>query len=402
MKIHDCKDDDKVGAGADETQQTHAAGVGEIHWHGDVDPLESRPQLINKVLPEVGCGLISGQWGTYKTFVAIDIATSAMSGVNFIDFAVIRKGGVLFIAAEGASEVPARIEAAIKAKCPDLHPAPFAWIEACPALIDPHTSANLAAKAKVVADRMKAEWKLPLALIVIDTIVVSAGYTKEGQDNDTAVSQRIMSTLAELSKATGAFVLGVDHFGKAVETGTRGSSAKEGAADVVLALLGERTVAGKVTNTRLALRKRRSGPNGQEFPFTPREIKLGADQCGAPVTSLVIDWAPEAARAAPGKDKSWPKSLRLLQRTMMAVLADQGTDQCPFPNGPIVRAIDLEIVRSEFYKSYPADGDAKQQQEARRKAFNRAIREAQDISVVGVRTLDGTTLVWLVGRDTVA
>ena len=67
MKIHDCKDDDKVGAGADETQQTHAAGVGEIHWHGDVDPLESRPQLINKVLPEVGCGLISGQWGTYKT-----------------------------------------------------------------------------------------------------------------------------------------------------------------------------------------------------------------------------------------------------------------------------------------------------------------------------------------------
>ena len=399
MKIHDCKDDDKVGAGADETQQTHAAGVGEIHWHGDVDPLESRPQLINKVLPEVGCGLISGQWGTYKTFVAIDIATSAMSGVNFIDFAVIRKGGVLFIAAEGASEVPARIEAAIKAKCPDLHPAPFAWIEACPALIDPHTSANLAAKAKVVADRMKAKWKLPLALIVIDTIVVSAGYTKEGQDNDTAVSQRIMSTLAELSKATGAFVLGVDHFGKAVETGTRGSSAKEGAADVVLALLGERTVAGKVTNTRLALRKRRSGPNGQEFPFTPREIKLGADQCGAPVTSLVIDWAPEAARAAPGKDKSWPRSLRLLQRTMMAVLADQGTNQCPFPNGPIVRAIDLEIVRSEFYKSYPADGDAKQQQETRRKAFSRAIKDAQTSSVIGFRVVDGTTLVWLASRD---
>jgi hypothetical protein len=161
----------------------------------------------------------------------------------------------LFIAPEGASEVPARIEAAIKAKCPDLHPAPFAWIDTCPALIDPHTSANLAATAKVVADKMMAEWGLPLALIVIDTIVVSAGYTKEGQDNDTAIGQRIMWTLAELSKATGAFVLGVDHFGKAVETGTRGSSAKEGAADVVLALLGDRNVAGKITNTRLALRK---------------------------------------------------------------------------------------------------------------------------------------------------
>jgi hypothetical protein len=396
MKIHECKDNE----GADEKQKTHAVGLGEIHWHGDVDPLESRPQLINKVLPEVGCGLISGQWGTYKTFVAIDIATSVMSGVNFIDFAVVRKGGVWFIAAEGAGEVAARIEAAIKAKCPDLHPAPFAWIDTCPALIDPHTSTNLAATAKVVAEKMMAKWKLPLVLIVIDTIVVSAGYTKEGQDNDTAIAQRVMSTLAELSKATGTFVLGVDHFGKAVETGTRGSSAKEGVADVVVALLGERTVAGKVTNPRLTLRKRRSGPNGQEFPFTSREIELGADQFGEPVTTLAIDWAPEAV--APGKDKIWPKSLRLLQRAMMAVLADHGTDQRPFHDGPIVRATDREIVRGEFYKNYPADGDPKQQQETRRKAFNRAIRDAQTSGVIGIRVLDGTTLVWLAGRDTAA
>jgi hypothetical protein len=137
-------------------------------------------------------------------------------------------------------------------------------------------------------------------------------------------------------------------------------------------------------------------------PFTSREITLGADQFGEPVTTLVIDWAPEAARATPGKDKGWPKSLRLLQRAMMAVLADQGTDQRPFPDGPIVRAIELQVVRSEFYKSYPADGDAKQQQEARRKAFNRAIHDAQANSVIGVRIVDGTTLVWLVGRDATA
>ena len=327
--------------------------IGEIHRHGDVDPLDSRPQLINKVLPEVGCGLISGQWGTYKTFVAIDIATSAMSGVNFIDFAVIRKGGILFIAAEGASEVAARLEAAIEAKCPHLRPAPFAWIDICPALIDPRTSTNLAATAKVAADTMMAKWGLPLVLIIIDTIVVSAGYTKEGQDNDTAVGQRIMSTLAELSKATDAFVLGVDHFGKTVETGTRGSSAKEGAADVVLALLGERTVAGKVTNARLALRKRRSGPAGEEFPFTVREMDLGTDRFGERVTTLTIEWTPEPARAMAAKDKAWSKSLRLLQRALMAVLADEGINQRPFPDGPIVRAVDIVIVRAEFYKSYP-------------------------------------------------
>jgi len=81
------------------------------------------------------------------------------------------------------------------------------------------------------------------------------------------------------------------------------------------------------------------------------------------------------------------------------VLADHGTDQCPFHDGPVVRAIDLEIVRSEFYKSYAADGDAKQQKATRRKAFNRAIHDAQKSGVIGLRVLDGTTLVWLASRD---
>jgi AAA domain/Primase C terminal 2 (PriCT-2) len=370
----------------------------QIHWHGDVDPLESRPQLINKLLPETGTGLASGQWGTYKTFVVIDIATSVMSGVKFIDFAVVRKGGVLFIAPEGSSELPARIEAAIKAKCPEMGRAPFAWIETCPALINPKTSTALAAIAQQVANKIKAKWNLPLALIVIDTVVVSAGYDREGQDNDTAVGQRIMSTMAELSKATGAFVLGVDHFGKSVETGTRGTSAKEGAADVVLALLGERTVAGAVTDTRLALRKRRSGQNGEEFSFTIRVVELGTDRFGEPVTTLTIDWAPQGAKTTI-KSKPWSKSLRLLQRTLSTALAELGSQQRPFADGPIVCAVDLEAVRSEFYKSYPADGAEKQKQAARRQAFNRAIRDAQAGNLIAIRAVDGVTLIWLAAGE---
>ena len=370
----------------------------QIHWHGDVDPLESRPQLINKLLPETGTGLASGQWGTYKTFVVIDIATSVMSGVKFIDFPVVREGGVLFIVPEGSSEIPARIEGAIKAKCPEMGRAPFAWIETCPALINPKTAATLATIAQQAADKIKAKWGLPLALIVIDTIVVSAGYTKEGQDNDTAVGQRIMSTMAELSKATGAFVLGVDHFGKSVETGTRGTSAKEGAADVVLALLGERTVAGAVTDTRLALRKRRSDQNGEEFPFTIRVVELGTDRFGEPVTTLTIDWAPQGAKTTI-KSKPWSKSLRLLQRTLSTALAELGSQQRPFADGPIVCAVDLEAVRSEFYKSYPADGAEKQKQAARRQAFNRAIRDAQAGNLIAIRAVDGVTLIWLAAGE---
>ena len=50
-----------------------------IRWHGDVDLQESRPYLVQGIVPEVGIGLISGQWGTFKTFTALDIA----HGVEF-------------------------------------------------------------------------------------------------------------------------------------------------------------------------------------------------------------------------------------------------------------------------------------------------------------------------------
>ena len=55
---------------------------------------------------------------------------------------------------------------------------------------------------------------------------MSAAGNFKDQD-DAAEGQLVMNRLAELSRQTGAFVLAVDHFGKAVETGTRGTSAKE-------------------------------------------------------------------------------------------------------------------------------------------------------------------------------
>ena len=76
------------------------------------------------------------------------------------------------------------------------------------------------------------------------------------------------------------FVFGIDHFGKVIETGTRGSSAKEGAVDTIIAALGDRAVSGEVKNTRLAMRKQRDGLSGFEIPYTPRTIVTGEDEDG--------------------------------------------------------------------------------------------------------------------------
>ena len=52
-------------------------------------------------------------------------------------------------------------------------------------------------------------------------------------------------------------------------------------------------------------------------------------------------------------------------------------------------------MRREFYRQYPADGDEKQKADARRQAFNRAVKAAQEASLIAIRELNGVQLVWL-------
>jgi hypothetical protein len=369
-------------------------------WHGEVNPVENRKWLVEGVLPETGAALISGQWGTYKTFVAVDLAASIMTGTPFIHFPASRQGGVVFFACEGQNEVPIRLTAAYEAKG-GTGKAPFAWVENCPRLLDLNANKILAAMVEQASAKMQRDFGLPVALAIIDTAGKAAGSTKTGELNDDVAAKQIMGALADASKASGALFVGVAHFGKAIETGTKGSTGFEDDADVVLALLGNRGINGVVDNPRLCLRKRRTGPNGEEFPFhtSPATVE---DQDGKSDETLVIKWPSgadaEAARAAAKpKDKNlWSaKSLRLLRRALMNMLADCGSEQRPYPDGPAVRAVDQETVRAEFYKSYPADGDPQAKQAARRQAFHRVMTDAQAKGLIGVRDIEAVTFVWL-------
>jgi AAA domain/Bifunctional DNA primase/polymerase, N-terminal len=321
-----------------------------LNWQGDAAMTDTRPCLVQDLLPETGAGLISGQWGTYKTFVAIDLAMSVITGFEFIRFPVRRRGGVLFIACEGQSEVAIRINAATSRH--GLDKAAFCWTDTCPRLLDPNAAKILAAMVAHASEGMREKFDLPVALVIIDTAGRAAGYSKTGDENDAATAKAIMATLAAASAATGALFLGVAHFGKMVETGTRGSSSFEDDSDVVLALLADKATNGSVTRPRLCARKRRSGPNGEEFEFRPRVVNLGVDSHGSPITTLVIDWlsADEAAASPTQPDDKWTKGLRMLRQVLMTLLPDCGSDQRPYPDGPIVRAIDIELVRGEFYK----------------------------------------------------
>jgi AAA domain len=374
--------------------------------HGDSDPRPIKRWTIRKLMPVCGTGLLSGQWGTYKSFMALELAAAVMTGQPFNSYTVRRQCGVLFLPAEGADELRLRLEVMVQERCGGMARAPFRWFEAVPILLHTGSADMLTAMARDAHASLQREFGLPLGLVFIDTIAASAGYVSQGAESDSTIGAQIMGVMRRAAEATDSFWCGVDHFGKNIDLGTRGSSSKEASADLVLACLGNRELSGRVLNLRLAVRKCRGGPSGQEFPFCMRTAphpKL--DEDGEPQETLVVDWtAPAAAPAGPGPDP-WGEERRtdarqamaLLKRVLMAKLAEHGTEIDA--GGASVRGIDQTLVREEFFQQTPADGTQRQKQDSRRKRFTRAINRAIEKQLIGMREIGAITYLWLLPRQ---
>jgi AAA domain len=404
-------DDDLVDDEADDSDDPEPPkqNLPRMYAHGDSDPRPIKSWAIKHLMPACGHGLLSGQWGAGKTFIVFELAAALGSGQPFLGHIVKRQSGVLLIAAEGASEVRLRLDAVIRAKCGGVERAPFRWYETTPALLQKGSIETLVAMAKQAEASLLEEFGLPLGLIVIDTIAACAGYARSGDENDPATGSAVMNVLKALAEALGCFVLGVDHFGKNLEAGTRGASSKEASGDLVLACLGDKQLSGSVTNTRLAVRKNRGGRQGQEYPFTLQAVNAPEpDEDGEPIGTMVVNWTavpPGGAHEQP--DDPWSKGRKQEQRTaalrlkrvLMTILADQGVELAIPPDGPVVRMVAQKIVQREFYAHTPADGTPEQKRKIKHQQFSRALAWAEDKQLIGVEEVEEVTYLRLTRPD---
>ena len=176
--------------------------------------------------------------------------------------------------------------------------------------------------------------------------------------------------------------------------------------DLILLCLGERTISGTVQEHRLAVRKNKSGPQGEEHPYTLRLVEAPEpDEDGDPVTTMVVDWKPAAAPGAtsatgPGPDP-WATARRQDQRTaalrlkkvLMSALAEQGADQ--EINGTTVRAVDQVTIRALFYQQTPADGSPAEKAKARRQQFKRALDWAETEKLIASYEINDVVYLYL-------
>jgi hypothetical protein len=249
-----------------ETERTDAAPQikerKRIELLTDMD-LQTRPDpqwLIDKCIPQDGVGILYGEPGAGKSFVALDmalhIATRArdwhggpISGAD--------RGAVLYIAGEGAGDFKMRV-AAWKARnfMPGEHIPPDRFR----AILDP-LDFRSEEDVKALIDAIR-EIDMPnLAFVVIDTVARATPGADENSSQDMGLFIRACDAVRVL---TGAFVLAVHHPNK--NGGLRGSTALLGAADVVFRFERKKTKTTPLYG-RLVCEKMKAGPDDIDMAF---------------------------------------------------------------------------------------------------------------------------------------
>lgn len=220
--------------------------------HTYADNVQDPTWLIPGILPAVGTGMIYGESGSYKSFLALDMSLCLAFGIPGQWNAPPVKNDVLFLAGEGPV-----------ATAKKRWPAWMEWRE-----IEFRNDHRFLIKDRVpfysdtdAWEHVKAdlaELKAKPALIVIDTLTRLLTGMDENSAKDASM---ITSFMEQLSRYYECFVLAIHHTGKDEKKGARGSSAFYANMDTVI------STKLKIGGTELRVRKQKDADVSDEISY---------------------------------------------------------------------------------------------------------------------------------------
>ena len=248
--------------------------------------------LVEKVIPRRGFVALYGPPGSFKSFIALDLAAAIARSAPWMGQASTpsENGAVIYIAGEGHGGIGARIKA-----CRIHHQIE----EGIPIYILRH-QINLRSSAEDINSLMIAvaelaeTRQLKIDLIVIDTLARAFGGGNENSSEDMGA---FITSCGHLQQVFEAALLVIHHSGKDQAKGLRGHSSLLGAVDTELELLRfDDQPRGVVT-----ISKQKDGEDGVRYGFEmveieidePAENPLSLDE---PRKSLAVNPSDEAAR----------------------------------------------------------------------------------------------------------
>jgi hypothetical protein len=234
--------------------------------------------LIKGFLPKATLGVLYGESGSGKSFLAFDVCAALGRGIDWNGQRG-RQSRVLYVVAEGVGGFNLRV----KAYCHQAGIDPSALgidiiSDVTPNLMDTTSVSNLIADIKASG---------PYDLIVMDTF---AQVTPGANENSGEDMGKALGYCRKISQSTGSMVLLVHHSGKDASKGARGWSGTHAASDVVLEV-------SRFENDRcVTVTKQKDGQDGQSYGFKLHDVVLGTDEDGDDITSCIVEYGQTTDR----------------------------------------------------------------------------------------------------------
>ena len=226
--------------------------------------------IIENVLPERGFAALYGPPGSYKSFIALDIAEAVATGRQWMGNQVTNPGAVLYIAGEGHGGIGARIKA-----CKINHQTQDgAEIYVIRYQLNLRSSADDFNLLMESIDNLIERTGIELRLVQIDTLARAFG---GGNENDSQDMGAFIHNAGRLQRKLDCALMVLHHSGKDATKGLRGHSSLLGAVDTQLELQKLVTddlkegVAGQGT---LTISKQKDGQDNLKFGFEMVQINI--------------------------------------------------------------------------------------------------------------------------------
>jgi hypothetical protein len=224
---------------------------------------------VKHVIPGSSIGMLFGGSGTFKSFIALDLALHVAHGLPWMG-RVTQPGQVLYVAAEGGAGLWGRVEAWHRARN-------LSWADV-PLYVVPQ-AVDLTVDAWRVVDAAQAIGALP-TMVIVDTL----SQTYAGEENS---ANEMAAYLREIGLRFRTLwdcaVLLIHHSGHEATERPRGSSAIRGNVDFMLGAFRDE----KEMIATLQCKKQKDGELFKDAEFQLTTVTLGMDEDNEPVTSLV-------------------------------------------------------------------------------------------------------------------
>lgn len=182
-----------------------------------------RPEAVaDGLLYRPSVAAIYGPPGSYKTFMALNLACSVATGTDWLGH-ITKPGRVLYVAAEGVGGIGARVAAWCEYHGRDDLDQ-LSWLPMATNLNNPET---VEALVDIAVD---------FDVVIFDTLARCSVGSEENSAKDMGM---IVAALDRIKDACGGLVLLVHHTGKDTTRGARGSNALLGALDTELLVTGD-------------------------------------------------------------------------------------------------------------------------------------------------------------------